>query len=47
MEGILFLANVGYLLDADAIQAREETFTCERRGESTESKAGDYEERSR
>lgn len=47
MEGILFLANVGYLLDADAIQAREETFTCERRGEPTGSEAGEYEERSR
>lgn len=31
MAAILFLANAGYLLDADA---REETFTCERQGET-------------
>lgn len=37
MAAILFLANVGYLLDADAIQAREVAFTCERRGEPTRS----------
>lgn len=47
MRAILFLANAGYLLDADATQAREKTFTCERRGEPTGSKAGEYEERSR
>lgn len=47
MGVILFLANAGYLLDADATQAREEMFTCERRGEPTRSEAGEYEERSR
>lgn len=47
MGAILFLANARYLLDADATQAREETFTCERRGEPTRSEAGEYEERSR
>lgn len=45
MGAILFLANAGYLLDADATQAREETFTCEGRGEQTRSEAGEYEER--
>lgn len=44
MAAILFLANAGYLLDADA---REETFTCERQGEPTGSGAGEYEEGSR
>lgn len=47
MGAILFLANAGYLLDADATQTREETFTCEGRGEPTRSEAGEYEERSR
>jgi len=47
MRAILFLINAGYLLDADATQAREETFTYERREESSRLEAGEYEERSR
>lgn len=47
MGAILSLADAEYLLDADATQAREETFTCERRGEPRGSEAGEYEERSR
>lgn len=42
---ILFPANTGYLLDADANQAREETYTREGRGEPTRSEAA--KERSR
>lgn len=42
---ILFPANTGYLLDADAKRAREETYTREGRGEATRSEAA--KERSR
>lgn len=37
---ILLPANTGYLLDADANQAREETYTCEGRGDRRRQERG-------